>query len=104
MEMLKCSKDMERWWITPNQQVLTTAKMMEVLLKKLHEETHMGADAMINSPKTYAIGPKIQTSTDIIVKRCQTCCANSPRIQKKLPAGEVKRGIAPGEHWQNRFL
>lgn len=69
MEMLKCSKDMERWWITPNQQVLTTAKMMEVLLKKLHEETHMGTDAMISSPKTYAIGPKIQTSADRIVKR-----------------------------------
>lgn len=40
-ERLKCSKYTEEWWITMNKQVLATAKMIDVLLKKLHEETHM---------------------------------------------------------------
>lgn len=33
-ESLKRSKHMGRWWVTPNEQVLTTAKMLEILLKK----------------------------------------------------------------------
>ena len=44
-------------------------KMMEALLKKLHEETHMGANAMISGVKRYAVGPKMQTNADIIAKR-----------------------------------
>ena len=102
-EKLKCTKSEEGWWVTPNQQVLTTAKMMEALLKKIHEETHVGADAMISSVKRYAVGPKMQTNADIIVKRCQICCANNPKTQRKPPAGDVKRGIAPGEYWQIDF-
>lgn len=52
--------------------------MMETLLKKLHEETLMGADAMISSVKRYAIVPKMQKNADVIVTRCQTC-ANNPK-------------------------
>ncbi|GAB0209549.1 mitochondrial enolase superfamily member 1 [Grus japonensis] len=102
-EKLKCTKNTEGWWITPNRQVLTTAKMTEVLLNKLHEETHMGSDAMMSSIKRYAIGPKMQTKADIIVKKCQTCCANNPKIQRKPPMGQIRRGITPGEYWQRDF-
>ena len=42
---------------------------METLLKKLHEETHMGADAMVSGVKRYAVRPKMQTNADIIAKR-----------------------------------
>lgn len=92
----------EGWWITPNQQVLPTAKVTEVLLKKLHEETCMGGGAVIGSVEGYALGPELQRRADIIVKRCQTC-ANAPKIQKKAPAGEGKRGRAPGERRQMDF-
>ena len=42
---------------------------METLLKKLHEETHMGANAVISGVKGYVVGPKMQTNADIIAKR-----------------------------------
>ena len=42
---------------------------MEARLKKLHEETHMGANAMISGVKRYAVGPTMQTNADITAKR-----------------------------------
>jgi len=102
-EKLKRSKNAEGWWITLNQQVVTIAKMMEALLKKLHEEAHMGANAVIGRVRRYAIGPKMQSSADAIVRKCYICCVNNPKIQRKPPAGKVKRGIAPGEYWQIDF-
>lgn len=85
VEMFKWYR--EGWWITPNQQLLTMDKMIEILLKKLHEETHVGIDAMISSIKKYAIGPKMQSSADLMPRRCQTCCTNNPKSQRKPPAG-----------------
>ena len=102
-EKLKCTKSEEGWWVTPNQQALTTSKMMETFLKKLHEETDMGSDAMMSSIKRYAIEPKMQTNADMIVNQCQICCANNPKIQKKPLMGEVRRGITHEEYWQIDF-
>jgi len=45
--------------------------MTEVVFKKLYEETHMGADAMISSIGRYAIGPKMYSSADAILRKCQ---------------------------------
>ena len=53
--------------------------------------------------KRYALGTKMQTLADITVKNCQICSMNNPKIRKKLPAADVKRGIAPAEHWQIDF-
>lgn len=38
-----------------------------------------------------------------IVKRCQICCVNNPKIQRQPPSRKVKRGITPGEYWQIDF-
>nr|XP_009683115.1 PREDICTED: uncharacterized protein LOC104150530 [Struthio camelus australis] len=77
--------------------------MREVLLKKLHEDTHMGSEFMVSGTKRYTIGPKIHTSTDITVKKWQTCCASNSKIEKKPLMGEVRKGITPGEYWQIDF-
>lgn len=100
---LKCTKDEKGQWITPTGQLLVTTKGVITLFKNLHETTHMGADAMVNYVKRYAMGPKMQTTADVIVKKCHLCCANNPRIQQKPPAGNIERGIALGEHWQIDF-
>ncbi|PKU36455.1 endogenous retrovirus group k member 18 pol [Limosa lapponica baueri] len=93
-ERLKCSKYTEEWWITMSKQVLATAKMMDVLLKKFHEETHMEAAAIMSSVERYAIGPKMQSGADVVVRRCQTCCGNNPEIQRKPPAGKTLAALS----------
>ncbi|KAK4810559.1 hypothetical protein QYF61_004522, partial [Mycteria americana] len=83
--------------------LLISEKMMEILLEKLHQETHSGADALVLIAKRHIIGPKMQSLVDIIVKKCAICCANKPKIAKKIMGGIVKQGITPGEYWQIDF-
>jgi len=63
----------------------------------------MGADAVVTNIRQYAIGPKMQSGVDTIVRKCQIHCANNHKIQRKPQMGEVKRGIAPGEYCQIDF-
>ncbi|KAK4810526.1 hypothetical protein QYF61_004489 [Mycteria americana] len=51
--------------------LLISEKMMEILLKKLHQETHSGADALVLIAKRHLIGPRMQSLVDIIVKIVQ---------------------------------
>ncbi|KAK4811089.1 hypothetical protein QYF61_016375 [Mycteria americana] len=67
---LDCSKNDQGWWVTPLKQLLISEKMMEILLKKLHQETHSGADALMLIAKRHIIGPRMQSLVDIIVKKC----------------------------------
>lgn len=79
---------------------------MENLLKRLHLETHAGADALILMAKRNFFGPRMQAYADIVVKNYITCCANNPKVDKKITGligGSVKRGIIPGKHWQIDF-
>ncbi|KAM7077971.1 uncharacterized protein J5F26_016160 [Ciconia maguari] len=71
-------KNDQGWWVTPLKQLLISEKMMEILLKKLHQETHSGADALVLIAKRHVIGPRMQSLADIIVKKC----AVAPIIQK----------------------
>ncbi|KAK4819209.1 hypothetical protein QYF61_026825 [Mycteria americana] len=45
----------------------------------------------------------MQSVADIIVKKCGICCANNPKIAKKIMGGIIKQGITPGEYWQTDF-
>ncbi|KAK4811002.1 hypothetical protein QYF61_014474 [Mycteria americana] len=103
-EQLDCSKNDQGWWVTPLKQLLISEKMMEILLEKLHQETHSGADALVLIAKRHVIGPRMQSLADIIVKKCAICCANNPKIAKKIMGGIVKQGITPGEYWQRDFM
>lgn len=68
--------------------------MLEVLLRNVCEEIHMGAGAMISSIKR----PGMQVNTDIIaVRRCRMCCTNNPKKERKLPEEEVRRGVISAE-------
>ncbi|KAK4810906.1 hypothetical protein QYF61_013314 [Mycteria americana] len=103
---LDCSKTDQGWWVTPLKQLLISEKMMEILLEKLHQETHSGAgaDALVLIAKRHVIGPRMQSLADIIVKKhAIICCANNPKIAKKIMGGIVKQGITPGEYWQIDF-
>lgn len=84
-------------------QVIVTASIIRDLMTRAHQETHMGADAIIASIRRYAIGPQMQKLANVTVRQCLICCKNSLKIQKILPPGEVKRGQAPGEYWQIDF-
>ena len=63
----------------------------------------MGADALVASVKRHAIGPGIQKLADVVVWQCQYCCQKNPKIKRKPPLGEVRRGRTPGEYWQIDF-
>ncbi|KAK4817306.1 hypothetical protein QYF61_009159 [Mycteria americana] len=102
-EQLDCSKSDQGWWATPLKQLLIFEKMMEIILEKLHRETHAGADALVLIAKRHVIGPRTQSLADIIVKKHAICRANKPKIAKKIMGGIVKRGITPGEYRQRDF-
>lgn len=44
VEQLNCTENKEGWWKTPGKQLL---EVMEIQLKRLHQETHTGADASL---------------------------------------------------------
>lgn len=102
-EKLHCSKTKEGWLETPAHQVLVTPQLMNSILINLRKENHMGAEAMVNSVKRYAIGPKMQMLVDKITRKRLLCCKNNPKIQHKPLPGNQRRGITPGEHWQVDF-
>ncbi|GAB0208149.1 protein NYNRIN-like [Grus japonensis] len=89
-EQLDCTKIEQGWWVTPLKQLLIPERMMEFVLKKLHQETHMGSDALVLAAKKCVIGPKMQSIADIVRKRCSICCANNPKVEKKVIEGNVK--------------
>lgn len=84
-EQLDCTKIEQGWWMTPLKQLLIPKRTMEFVLKKLHQETYMGSDALVLVAKKYVIGPKMQSLADIVVKKCPVCCANNTKIEKKTP-------------------
>ncbi|KAK4821318.1 hypothetical protein QYF61_018067 [Mycteria americana] len=86
-EQLDCSKSDQGRWVTPLKQLLIFEKMMEILLEKLHGETHSGADALVLIAKRHVIGPRTQSLADIIVKKHAICRANNPKIAKKIMGG-----------------
>ncbi|KAK4819208.1 hypothetical protein QYF61_026824 [Mycteria americana] len=45
--LLNCTKTKDGWWTTDTGQIIVTAPLMTELIKKTHQETHMGADAVI---------------------------------------------------------
>ncbi|XP_072737803.1 uncharacterized protein [Ciconia boyciana] len=102
-EQLDCSKNDQGWWVTPVKQLLISQNMMEILLEKLHRETHSGADALVLIAKRHISGPRMQSLADIIVKKRAICCANNPKIAKKIRGRIAKQGITPGEHQQIDF-
>jgi len=89
----------DNWYWTNNSHNPTN----EGIIKKTHQETHMGADAVVANIRRYGMGPKMQSNVDAIVRKCQSHCANNPKVERKPPMGEVKRRIAPGENWQIDF-
>ncbi|KAK4819552.1 hypothetical protein QYF61_007063, partial [Mycteria americana] len=45
----------------------------------------------------------MQSLVDIIVKKFSICCANNPKIAKKIMGGIVKQGTTPGQYGQIDF-
>ncbi|KAK4806257.1 hypothetical protein QYF61_013401 [Mycteria americana] len=45
----------------------------------------------------------MQKLANAIVKQCSICSKNNPKIQRRPPLGQVKRGQTPGEYWQIDF-
>ncbi|KAK4810601.1 LOW QUALITY PROTEIN: hypothetical protein QYF61_007338, partial [Mycteria americana] len=102
-KLLNCTKTQDGWWTTDDGQIIVTASLMRELIKRTHQETHTGADAVIADVRRYAIGPRMQKLANAIVKQCSICSKNNPKIQKRPPPGQVKRGQTPGEYWQIDF-
>lgn len=96
-KQIDCSKNEQGWWITPVKQLLIPERMMETLLKRLPQETRTGADALTITAKGNFGGPKVQRVADMVVKKCTICCANNPKIGKKVIGGIAKQGRTPGE-------
>jgi len=80
-----------------------TTPLIRESIKKNHQETHVGADAIIANIRRYAIGPRMQKLANIVVRQCSICCKNNTKIQKRPPLGQVKRGQTPGKYWQIDF-
>ena len=89
-KLLDCEKTKDGWWVTPNGQCIVNAPVMRELLERTHKSTHMGADALVFGIKRYGIGPRVQQYAEGLVKQCQVCCKNNPKIEKKPSPGEVK--------------
>ncbi|KAK4806843.1 hypothetical protein QYF61_012564 [Mycteria americana] len=102
-KLLNCAKTQDGWWTTDTGQIIVTAPLMRELIKRTHQETPMGADAVLADIRRYAIGPRMQKLANAIVKQCSICSKNNPKIQKRPPPGQVKRGQTPGEYWQIDF-
>lgn len=100
---LACTKSEEGWGATKDGQVLITTPVVREILRKTHNASHMGADALVASVKRYAVGTKMQKLADIIVRQGQWYCKNNPKIQRKRPFREARQGRTPGEYWQIDF-
>ena len=50
-EQFDCTKIEQGWWVPPLKQLLIPERTMEFMLKKLHQETHMGSDALVLAAK-----------------------------------------------------
>ncbi|KAK4806267.1 hypothetical protein QYF61_013411 [Mycteria americana] len=46
-KLLNCTKTQDGWWTTDTGQIIVTAPLIRELIKRTHQETHMGADAVI---------------------------------------------------------
>lgn len=60
---LKCTKQKDGWWETPNAQILITKVMNKQLMKNLYEGTDFATDAVVNL-KSFAVGPTVQAITN----------------------------------------
>lgn len=68
-----------------------------------HGETHMGAEAIAESVRCYAIGVKKLLIAKSVSNNCEICLTNNPKIQIRSPLGEVRRGTTLSEYWQIDF-
>lgn len=50
-KQLECVKTARGWWVTKDNQVLTTTPIVGEMLKRTHDESHMGADVMVANIK-----------------------------------------------------
>ncbi|KAK4805538.1 hypothetical protein QYF61_004477 [Mycteria americana] len=102
-KLLRCAKTQDGWRTSDTGQIIVTAPLLRELIKRTHQETHMGADAVKADIRRYAIGPRMQKLAHAIVKQCSICSKNNPKIQRRPPPGPVKGGQTPGEYWQTDF-
>lgn len=51
----------------------------------------MGAEALVESVKGYAIGAKMLLIAKIITQKCEQSLKSNPKIQVKHPPEEVKK-------------
>ncbi|KAK4805517.1 hypothetical protein QYF61_004456 [Mycteria americana] len=102
-KLLHCAKTQDGWRTSDTGEIIVTAPRLRELIKRTHQETHMGADAVNADIRRYAIGPRMQKLAHAIVKQCSICSKNNPKIQRRPPPGPVKGGQTPGEYWQTDF-
>ncbi|KAK4819558.1 hypothetical protein QYF61_007069 [Mycteria americana] len=105
-KLLNCTETKDRWWTTDTGQIIVTAPLMRELIKKTHQETHMGAGAVVANIRRYAIGPRMQKLANTIVKQCSICCKNNPKIQKDLLRDKLKGDKLQGNtfsEWPEAF-
>ena len=87
-EILKCIKTPEGWWVTSTGQCVVTLPIMKKLMKQIHGSTHMGAEALVETVKRFAVGVSMLIIAKGITQKCEICLRNNPRIQKKPPQGK----------------
>lgn len=57
VKSLKSTESEDGWWITDNEQVIAMAQIMTDLITKVHQKTHIGTNAIVDSIRRYTIGP-----------------------------------------------
>jgi len=100
---LKASQNTERWWVTPEKQVIITPQVMLELAKQKHAQTHWGVNAMVWSSKSSVVCVGMTEIIKSIVAKCPICLKNNPLNRKKAPLGVTKQGNSPGDYWQVDF-
>jgi len=103
VEQLKASQNTERWWVTPEKQVVVTLKVMLEHAKEKHSIYTPTCLRMVSSIKSSVVCVGMTGIIKSIVAKCPVCLKNNPLNWKKAPLRVTQQGNSPGDYWQVDF-
>jgi len=107
-ENIKLVKDLGaseqgKMYLTPDNCIVIPSNLLWEVVRKEHNKTHWGADALHKDLNKRIVGRNLYTTVKQATQRCEICLRNNPNTTCKVHFGKIGKGNVPGQHRQTDF-
>ena len=83
-----------KMYLTPDNRTVIPSNLLWEIVRKEHNKTHWGADALYKDLNKRIVGRNLYTTVKQATQMCEICLRNNPNTTCKVHLGKIGKGYA----------